>query len=174
MVLKVRSFLEQNLSGKLRISSSPLDCDILLNGVKIGKTPAELVLEQGNYFIQLQREHLLPFKDSVTIQPGHETSLSAAMRFEGRRIRPWTVTAAILTGCMIAAQVLEIKFKDGYHDLREAPDDRWDRAFQRYQAANAAKISFLIPSATAWIIAGYHFQENRSLKRRIFGSNGIN
>ena len=65
MTLKIRQFLEQNISGKVRISSVPLDCDILLNGIKIGTTPAELILEKGIYNIRLQREYLFPYQDSV-------------------------------------------------------------------------------------------------------------
>ena len=80
-------FLEQNISGKVR-SSQPLDCSIYLNGIRIGETPAELTLGQGRYAIRLQRDYFLPFKDSISVTPGHETLVSPNLQFEGYRLTP--------------------------------------------------------------------------------------
>jgi len=168
MSIKVHHFLEQNISGKLRISSSPLDCDLLLNGIKIGKTPAELVLEQGSYHIEIQREYLFPFSDSVTIDPGHETSLAATLEFKGHSIKPWFTSAVLFTGCTILAQLLEMQLHKEYSDLKIESRDLFTKKFNEYKIANSIKIGLFIPMATTWTITGYQLLENRSLKRRIF------
>ncbi|MBN1308805.1 MAG: PEGA domain-containing protein [Chitinispirillaceae bacterium] len=171
LALKIRHFLEQNITGKLRISSTPLDCDIFLNGIKIGTTPAELDLEHGTYAVQLQRTYFSPFKDSAVVLPGRETILSASMQFHGHYLKPWIITATLFTACAIAAQVLELKFKTDYRDLGpETEKNDFDRLFNRYQAANAIKVSLLIPVATTWTISAYHFFQNRALKKEIFGT----
>ncbi|MBN1578094.1 MAG: PEGA domain-containing protein [Chitinispirillaceae bacterium] len=170
LVLKTRHFLEQNITGKLRISSTPLDCDIFLDGIKIGTTPVELDLEQGKYAVLLHRTYFSPFKDSAVVLPGRETTLSASMWFQGHNIKPWVITAALFTGCAIAAQVVESQFKEDYLALGSGTEkNKFDQFFKRYQAANAVKISLLIPVATTWTISAYHFFQNRALKKEIYG-----
>ena len=171
LALKVRHFLEQNLSGKLRISSIPLDCDILLNGIKIGKTPAELLLEQGTYAIQLHKEYLYPYKDSAVIHPGRETSLSTTMSFKGHELKPWIVSASLFTCCAVVGQLLELKFRNDYLNLGYgASQDKFNRYFERFRISNFIKITFLVPTATTWTISIYNLFQNRSLKKQIYGN----
>lgn len=170
LALKIRHFLEQNITGKLRISSTPLDCDIFLNGVKIGKTPAELVLEHGKYAVQLRRTYFSPFKDSAVVLPGRESALSASMRFEGHNLQPWIITATIFTGCAIAAQIIESQFRKNY--LAQSTGSDFNLYFERYQAANIIKIGLLIPVATTWTISAYHFFQNKALRKEIFADEG--
>lgn len=168
LALKIRHYLEQNVSGKLRISSNPLDCDVFLNGVQIGKTPVEFILEKGTYSVKLEKEYLYPFHDSAVIIPGKEASLSATMRFKGHRLQPWIVTASILTGCAVVSQLFETRFHNDYLSLKKAKQDEFDRYFYRYQLASLMKFVFLIPAATTWTISGYIVFDNHALKKRIF------
>jgi hypothetical protein len=170
LALKIRHYLEQNVSGKLLISSTPLDCNVFLNGVQIGKTPVEFILEEGTYSVKLEKEYLYPFHDSVVINPGKELSLSASMRFEGHRLQPWAVTASIFTCCAVASQLIETRFRNDYRSLREVGQDEFDRYFYRYQLANLMKFIFLVPAATTWTISGYIVFDNHALKKRIFSA----
>lgn len=172
LALKVHHFLEQNVSGKLRLSSTPFDCDFYLNGVKIGKTPAELILEQGTYAIQLQREYLQTHKDSVTINPGKEVFLSPVLKFQGLETAPWFISALVFTTCTIIAQVIELHYEKEYNALKYYNTlEEFNRHFNNYRNANIAKVALLIPTATTWTLSGYSFLENRSLKRRIFSQH---
>lgn len=169
MAIKVRHFLEQNISGKLRISSVPLDCDLLLNGIKIGKTPAELVLEQGMYTIEIQREYLLPYRDTVSILPGQETSLAKTLQFKGHALKPWVIGGLLFTGSFIVSQIVESHFRAEYSVKNAAMGtDYFNTKWKQYRTANTIKIAFLIPMATTWTITGYQILENRSLKKHIF------
>jgi hypothetical protein len=172
LALKVHHFLEQNVSGKLRLSSTPLDCDVYLNGIKIGKTPAELILEPGTYKIQLHREYLQTYKNSVTITPGREVSLSPVMRFHGLDTKPWFISALVFTGCTIIAQVIELHYEKEYNALKYYNTlAEFNRHFNNYRYANIAKVALLIPTATTWTLSGYSFLENKALKRKIFSEN---
>ncbi len=166
LTLKIRHFLEQNVTGKLRISSKPLDCDVLLNGLKIGKTPLELVLEQGKYAVQLSRSFFSPFKDTVVLIPGRETILNASMRFEGHNLRPWIISGTLFTGCTILAQIVESQFRKDY--MAQTTGNNFSLYFEKYRTANYIKVGLLIPATTSWLISGYLYFQNRNLKKEIF------
>lgn len=168
LALKIRHFLEQNVSGKLRISSKPLDCEILLNGVKIGKTPADLILENGTYAVQMNRDHFAPFVDSAVVLPGRETSLSATMEFRGYNVRPWLLSAVFLTLGTVTVQIVEAQLHHEYLDAMR--EDEFNKAYDRYEITNAIKIVMLIPTVTAWTMSGYLSYQNNSLKKSIFSN----
>ena len=168
MALKMHHFLEQNISGNLRINSNPLDCSIYLNGIKIGNTPAELSLGQGRYALRLQRPYFHPFRDSVSIIAGRDTLISADMLFEGHRVKPWIISAGILTLSTILLQAAESYFQSEYLSISDDRGDLFDPYFNRYKTANIIKITLLIPTVTTWTMALSNFLENRSLKNRIF------
>ncbi|MCX7727085.1 MAG: PEGA domain-containing protein [Chitinispirillaceae bacterium] len=167
MVLKIRHFLEQNISGKLKISSVPLDCEIFLDGIKIGKTPADLILAQGNYKISIEREFFWPYRDSLTIIPGKETSVFAELKFRGYMVKPWLVSALFFSSATIVAQILELKFRRDYLSLRKERRESFEVAFERYKTANQLKIGMLIPTSISWSIYFYGTYHNRILKRQI-------
>lgn len=170
--LKVHHFLERNVSGKLLLSSTPSDCDVLLNGVKIGQTPAEFILEKGRYSIQLEREYLKTFRDSIIIDAGKEITLAPAMKFEGLKTRPWLVSALIFTGCTLVSQVVEYKFNRDYEALTwDNTEEEFDRYFNRFWMANIIKVSFLLPTAATWSLFGYSYFENQALKKKIYAHN---
>ena len=168
MSLKIRHFLDQNISGRVRISSNPMNCNIYLNGVKIGNTPAELTLEQGRYAVRLQREYFLPYKDSIMVSPGRETNLSAGMEFEGHKLRPWVASATILSISTLLLQLAESYFHSSYMSLTPEEGDKFEPYFNRYKTTNFIKIVVLIPTVTTWTISASHYFENKKLKQRIF------
>lgn len=169
LAIKIRQFLEQTISGKLIITTTPRDCDILLNGVRIGKSPAELILGQGTYAIQLQRDYLYPFIDTVRVFPGKETNLTSNMVFKGHTVKPWCISAIVFTGGLLIAQALEYHYDQRYSRLKTpASKTEFNDNFYFYRTANTVKISLLVPMTLTWTIAGYHFFENRSLKQQIF------
>ncbi|MDO5576115.1 MAG: PEGA domain-containing protein [Fibrobacter sp.] len=172
MALKIRYFLDQNISGKLRISSRPLNCDVLLNGIKIGVTPAELVLEKGQYNIGISREHLYPWYDSVLIEPGREKHLNPSLEFEGHTTRPFVYSSAVLTLATIVTWVIESRAHDSYKNLPDGlPQSDYNRKWNRYRNANYIRIGLLNASIIGWTIGGFQWTRNRSLERKIFGQN---
>ncbi|MBN1757242.1 MAG: PEGA domain-containing protein [Chitinispirillaceae bacterium] len=168
MTLKMRNFLEGNISGKVNITSKPKDCSIFLNGIRIGATPAELTLKQGKYALRLQRDYFLPFKDSIMISPGRETIVKADLQFEGHRLQPWIISGTVLAIATLAFQIAETYYQSAYLSLTPEEGDLFDPYFNRYKTANILKITFLIPTITAGTISISNFLENRSLKKRLF------
>jgi len=172
MALKIRYFLEQNISGRLRISSRPLNCDVFLNGVKIGVTPAELVLEKGQYKIGINRENLYPWSDSVVIEAGREKILNPSLEFQGYKIKPFIYTSAILSVATIVSWVIEFKLHESYKDLYVGlPQTDYDWHWNRYRNANYIRIGLFNATIAGWTICGFQWTRNRTLKRKIFGQN---
>jgi hypothetical protein len=170
LALKTRYFLEQNVSGKVRISSVPLECDILLNGIKIGRTPAELVLEKGVYNVRLEREHLYTFTDTLIVAAGKETSLQAEMSYKGYRVRPWVIGSSLLTLCTAASWIIEHNLHLDYKRLpRGTPQDKFNSSYNRYRNANYLRISLLNSAILGWTVSGFQITRNKALKKRIFG-----
>jgi hypothetical protein len=169
LVITINRFLEQSISGKLRISSVPLDCDIFLNGMKIGKTPAELVLEHGNYRINLEHEYLYPFSDSIQVISGKQVNLETTMRFRGYNCKPWITGSTVLTLLSAVAWVTEYRFHKSYLSLdKNSQQDIFDRYYNRYRTANYIKIGLLNGTALGLTISGYLVSRNHSLKSKIF------
>lgn len=166
LTLKIRHYLEQNITGKLRISSNPPECDVYLNGMKTGSTPTELILEEGRYALELRRIYFAPFMDSLTILPGHENAIQASMRFEGNNTQPWFISAIVLTTATITAQLLELHYRDEY---LSSTSGNFNNFYGRYQSANIVKVCISIPTAVSWIIATHHYIQNKTLKKEIFG-----
>lgn len=168
--LKIRHFLEQNISGKLRISSTPLGCNILLNGIKIGATPAELILEQGAYAIRLEGDYLSPYFDSIRVQPGGESVIAASMQFQGYRTAPWLTSAALFSLCSVAGLAIETYYHKQYNSIsKNASQNEYNHFYERYRIANYCKIGFLNAAALSWTIYGYQFARNRTIEKKIFG-----
>lgn len=170
IILKIRYFLEHNTSGILRLSSTPLGCSILLNGITIGTTPAELTLEKGSYILKFQREHFRPFIDTVDIKSGKETSVQAAMRFEGYNQKPWLMSASFLTICTTISWIIEGSLHKKYTDIpKGSPEWYSDKPYKRYRNANYIRIGLLNASALCWTVNGFIMVRNNALKKNIFG-----
>jgi hypothetical protein len=169
LALKIRNFLEQNISGKLRISSTPLNCNIQLNGLSIGTTPAELTLERGLYTVKIQRDHLLAYTDTIEILSGKETSLQAAMKFEGSNVKPWVIGATAVTVCTIVSWIIESSLHNTYKNLEKGlPQSVYDNHYKPYQTTNYVRISLLNASILGWTISGFQIARNKTLEKTIF------
>lgn len=170
MVLKIRYYLEQNISGILRISSTPLGCTVLLNGITVGTTPAELTLEKGSYTLKLQHDYLHTFIDTVEINSGNHISVQPMMRFEGHRLKPWLLCATILTLSTTISWIAENSLHRSYSSLEEGLDQPvYDKAFNKYKPVNYLRIGLLNASALCWTVNGFLIVRNISLKKKIFG-----
>jgi hypothetical protein len=170
MVLKIRYYLEQNISGILRISSTPLGCTVLLNGISVGTTPAELTLEKGSYILKLQHDYLHTFIDTVEINSGNHVSIQPIMRFEGHRLKPWIICATVLTFGTTISWIVENSLHRSYTSLEEGLDQSvYDKAFNRYKPVNYMRIGLLNASALCWTVNGFLIVRNISLKKKIFG-----
>ena len=170
MALKIRQFLEQNHTGRVRISSVPLDCDILLNGIRIGTTPAELVLEKGTYSVRLEKEFLSPYIDSIIIVPGNEAALQAQMQFSGHRVKPWAAAASLFTAATIVLWIVENNLHQDYRDLTHGTSQsEFNSQYNRYRNANYIRVGLLNASVLGWTVSAYQYTRNKALKRRIFG-----
>ncbi len=170
MVLKIRYFLEQNISGILRISSTPLGCTVLLNGITVGTTPAELTLEKGSYILKLQHDYLHPFIDTLEIASGNQISVQPLMRFEGHKLKPWLFSAIILSLSTTICWITENSLHRSYSSLEQGLDQSvYDRAFGKYKPVNYLRIGLLNASALCWTVNGFLIVRNASLKTKIFG-----
>lgn len=170
MVLKIHYFLEQNISGILRISSTPLGCTVLLNGITVGITPAELTLEKGTYVLKLQHDYLHTFIDTVKINSGNQISVQPLMGFEGHRLKPWILSAALLTTSTTICWIIEKSLHKSYSNLDEGLDQSvYDKAFNKYRPVNYFRIGLLNASALCWTVNGFLIVRNISLKKKIFG-----
>lgn len=170
MVLKIRYYLDQNISGILRISSTPLGCTVLLNGITVGKTPAELTLEKGSYILKLQHDYLHPFIDTVEINSGNHVSVQPMMRFEGHRLKPWILCATIFTLSTTISWIAENSMHNSYSSLEEGLDQSvYDKAFSKYKPVNYLRVGLLNASVLCWTVNGFLIVRNNSLKKKIFG-----
>ncbi len=170
MVLKIRYYLEQNISGILRISSTPLGCTVLLNGITVGTTPAELTLEKGSYILKLQHDYLYNFTDTVEIKSGNHVSVQPTMRFEGHRLKPWILCATILTLSTTISWIAENSLHRSYSSLEEGLEPPvYDKAFRKYKPVNYLRIGLLNASSLCWTVNGFLIVRNISLKKKIFG-----
>lgn len=170
IILKIRYFLEQNVSGKLRISSTPLGCSVLLNGITIGTTPAELTLEKGTYVLKLQHDHLYTFIDTVEITSGTELSVQPNMRFEGFKQTPWLLSATLLTVGTSISWIIEGSLHKSYKNLPLGESKEvYNQRYLRYRNANYFRIGLLNATALCWTVNGFIIVSNNSIKKKIFG-----
>ncbi|NLE01099.1 MAG: PEGA domain-containing protein [Fibrobacter sp.] len=170
MSLKIRNFLDQNLSGKLRISTIPIDCELLLNGVKVGATPAELLLEKGLYNVKLTHDHLFPYTDTVQIHPGKETELQITMKFEGNRVKPLLISSSVISILTIISMVIDINLHNKYESLPKglAPEV-YSAHFYPWRTSRYILIGSINLSAIGWGATFIQIFRNRSLENKIFG-----
>jgi hypothetical protein len=169
LALKVRHFLESNVSGRVRISSMPLDCIVFLDGIKIGRTPAELTLEQGCYNVRLEGDNLYPWKDSICVTPGKEVAIQGDMKFHGFNTRPWFYSSVAATLLTAGAWFAEEQFHSDYLDLaRGTPQSTFNKYYDRYRTVNYVRIVLLNSAIMGWIITSYEHKRNRSLQKKIF------
>lgn len=170
IIIKLRHFLEQNTSGKLIISSIPLDCSIYLNGIRSGRTPTELTIDKGVHIIQLEGDHLKMFRDTVKINPGQEVRIQKLMEFNGNATRPWIYAASLATLGTIISGIYEYKYHKPYKQFH-LPTDPYDNYYKPYRTAYYTRLTFLNISALTWTIAIYQISSNYRLKTRIFGKS---
>jgi hypothetical protein len=168
-VLKIRTHLERNHSVKIRISSRPLDCEMYLNGVKVGKTPAELTLEKGMYKLALEHEFCKPYHDSISVNSGVNFDIDATLTFEGLVSKPFWYSSALLTVSTIAVWVLESRYHREYRQLgKGVSDNMFNDLFNRYRTAYYCRLGILNGAILSWTITGYVSFKNTRLKRALF------
>jgi hypothetical protein len=165
--LKISNFLERKFFVKVRISSIPLDCDVYLNGVKVGVTPAELTLENGNYRYSLEHEYCRMYKDSILISPGNDVDINATLKFEGYPSKPFLWGSLILSIATTGAWIAEQSIHTDYLGL-EKGSVGFNDFFRRYQTANYVRIGLLNSAVLGWTITGFLHMKNRNLKKKFF------
>jgi hypothetical protein len=168
-ILKIKNFLERKFFVKVRINSIPLDCDVYLNGVRVGDTPTELVLENGNYRLSLEHEYCRVYRDSILILPGNDVDINATLKFKGYQARPMLWGSLILSLATAGLWVTENLFHQEYLKL-ERGSDGFNDYFRRYQATNYVRIGLLNGAALSWTVTGFLSIKNRNLKKKFFSS----
>ncbi len=86
--LKVKAGRENSLTAKLiemtgsvNINSKPLNATVCFGGKKIGKTPASITdLPAGNYQLEVKMDGYELWSDSVNINPGKESTVTAELQ----------------------------------------------------------------------------------------------
>lgn len=169
-ILKINNFLERKFFVKVRISSMPLDCDLYLNGVKVGVTPAELSLENGRYRVSLEHEYCGVYRDSLILSPGKDIDLNAILKFKGYPAKPFltgSIVLSLVTGCV---WLTEYSLHKKYSALPPG-SSLFNNYFKRYQTANYIRIGLLNTGVLSWSFTGFFSIKNHSLKRKLFSSN---
>jgi hypothetical protein len=171
-ILKINNFLERKLFVKVRISSMPLDCDLYLNGVKVGVTPAELSLENGRYRVSLEHEYCGVYRDSLMLSPGKDFDLNATLKFKGYPAKPFLTGSIVLSFVTGGVWLTEYSLYKKYFALPQGTSRRtFNNYFKRYQTANYIRIGLLNTGVLSWSFTGFFSIKNHSLKRKLFTSN---
>ncbi|HEX2958464.1 MAG TPA: PEGA domain-containing protein [Chitinispirillaceae bacterium] len=153
-VLKINTFLERKYFVKVRVSSMPLDCDLYLNGVKVGVTPSELTLENGNYRVSLEHEYCAVYRDSLTILPGKDVDLNATLDFKGFQTKPLLFGSVFLSLATAGFWLAEYTYHKEYLGLDKGSRE-FNNYFKRYQAANYIRIGLLNTGVLSWSFTGF-------------------
>jgi hypothetical protein len=75
----VEVLVDNELLGKVFISSDPPGCDIMINGQLYGKTNKEVELPVGTYKLSLVRGGYLDWSKDITISPGENPAINARL-----------------------------------------------------------------------------------------------
>lgn len=169
-VLKINNFLERKIFVKVRVSSIPLDCDLYLNGVKVGVTPAELTLENGRYRVSLEHEYCGVYRDSLLLTSGRDIDLNATLKFKGYPAKPFLTGSVVLSLATAGVWLTEYSLHKQYKRLPPGSSE-FNNYFKRYQAANYIRIGLLNTGVLSWSFTGFLSIKNKSLKRKLFSSN---
>lgn len=168
-ILKIKSFLERKFFVKVRINAIPLDCDVYLNGVRVGDTPTELVLESGNYRLSLEHEFCRVYRDSIEILPGNDVDINATLKFKGYQSKPFLWGSLLLSAATAGVWITEAVLHHQYLGLKKGSPE-FNDYFRRYETANYIRIGLLNGAALSWTVSGFLSIKNRNLKKKLFSS----
>src|SRR3989339_93958 len=168
VVLKLKNYLESNVLGKINITSTPLECDILVDSVWIGKTPKETILRTGNYDLLLQRKYLAPFNRKIVVLPGRSVEVNTEMEFNGYHTEYWLLGSLVGTWQCAVALVLEQRLRKEAGNALEGPD------YNRYENASYIRITIMNLAILGWIGTGFCYFSNRMHKYALFHENSLN
>jgi hypothetical protein len=168
-ILKIKSFLERKFFVKVRINAIPLDCDVYLNGVKVGNTPTELILENGNYRLSLEHEFCRVYRDSIAVLPGNDVDINATLKFNGYEAKPFLWGAVLLSAATAGVWITESVLHNQYLDLKKGSPE-FNEYFRRYETANYIRIGLLNGAALSWTVSGFLSIKNRNLRKKLFSS----
>ncbi|MFH1761213.1 MAG: PEGA domain-containing protein [bacterium] len=170
--MKVRYYLEQSFFGKLGVSSNPIDCEVLLNGIKTGRTPTEFILKRGFYKVSILGDHLYPYFDTVQIISGNNVKVHASMLFRGLPTKHLFIGSLSLSIITLITQVMESKFHTEYTEVpRFRPQQEYDLPYANWRRTAAIKVVSLNASILGWAATGYSYFRNKNLKNKIFANN---
>jgi hypothetical protein len=160
IILKTKDFLDNSMLGKLSISSTPLGLNIKLDKKPSGITPKEFFLRAGKYSVEIEGKYLKPFKTNAVISPGKTVNIRKKMEFLGLPTRYWLLGAFVTTWELIVVGILEDRLDREYRNE--------GTSYDKYRAANYAKITLLSISGIAWIGTGFCYFSNKAIKKRNF------
>ena len=69
---------------KVPVTTVPDGADVLIGGVWVGSTPAELELSIGIHEIEISRPGYVPWKRQVRVKPGTRVEVNLARQEGGR------------------------------------------------------------------------------------------
>ncbi|MEE2758126.1 MAG: PEGA domain-containing protein, partial [Myxococcota bacterium] len=81
------------LNGILRVSSTPANAQVVINGRMFGHTPLQEALAPGQYAVEVRLPDHQVFKKSVGIEAGQEVTLAPLLIYEATMLvtptEPW-------------------------------------------------------------------------------------
>jgi hypothetical protein len=69
--------------GRLRILSTPMGAQVMINGLPAGKTPLDTEVEVGETVVRIEQGGFQPFEQTLTIQGGKTETLSRELAVAG-------------------------------------------------------------------------------------------
>ncbi|MBI3193579.1 MAG: PEGA domain-containing protein [Ignavibacteriae bacterium] len=68
------------LPGFLRLTSDPKECEVLINGQKVGTTPLQTELDKGTYQLEIRKPLYYPDVSTFTIEEGKTISIARSLK----------------------------------------------------------------------------------------------
>jgi formylglycine-generating enzyme required for sulfatase activity len=81
------------LSGEVSVTSVPTSAELLIDGVPAGTTDRTLELEAGPHLIEIRLDGYLPFRTTLTPEPGLTQAVHATLKEAGPAGLPSTITS---------------------------------------------------------------------------------
>jgi hypothetical protein len=98
------------MQGELKISGSPENMEVYLNGKFAGTSPFIKNLEIGSYELELKKKGFKPARYSIALKDGDQKDINASLRNYSRVMRPIKLTKSIFGTVAIASALVGTYF----------------------------------------------------------------
>jgi hypothetical protein len=94
------------MQGELKVSGSPENMEVYLNGKFAGTSPFKQNLEIGDYELELRKKGYKEERYSIALKDGDQKDINASLRNYSRIMRPIKLTKTIFGSIAIASTLV--------------------------------------------------------------------